>query len=200
MKTKSMDTWLSWKHLRSQFGKPVPFSQKVDLFYERLFGWQLHIADLCANGSADLRCIPHSGFAVLQICLSYFETIGKYEAGFCKNAESREHFKLGLKSVFRYLRRVPASRFEKVADRLYEAARCGLYHASQTSPGILLQRQRSALKFDAKRGSLTIDPHRLPVALKKHLDGYRKRLEACRNKRLCERFEARFNFDNPGFA
>ncbi|MGH9380206.1 MAG: hypothetical protein ACRD2Z_06295 [Thermoanaerobaculia bacterium] len=65
------------------------FDQKVDLFYEQALGWQLHLAELVANGGTAfgeegnregkvVSSIRHSGFAVLQICLSYFETIGYY--------------------------------------------------------------------------------------------------------------------------
>jgi hypothetical protein len=196
MTNKATDTWLSWKHRRSQFTKPIPFDKKVSLFYERLYGWQLHIADLCANKSTDeLR--DHSGFAVLHICLSYFETIGKYQAGFCHDSESRLHFDLGLKAVFEHTRRMPQKRFEDFSERLYKAARNGLYHASQTGPGVLLRVQPSAVRFDSGRGLVTIDPHRLPVRLKKHLDEYRSRLESRRKKKLCKDFEARFAHDNP---
>lgn len=194
------DTWLSWKHKRSQFRGPVSLAEKIELFYERIVGWQLEIADQCVNGSRDREGIPHSAFAGLQICLSYFETIGKYEAGCCKKGESEKHFKLGLKSVFPYLRRIPEERFDRLAARVYSAARCGLYHASQTGPGVLLRRQRSVLRFDAPRGVVFIDPHRLPVTLKAHLCAYRRRLERARSKRLRTNFEERFDFDNSELA
>lgn len=34
----------------SNLSWPRAFDQKVDLFYEQALGWQLHIADLVANG------------------------------------------------------------------------------------------------------------------------------------------------------
>jgi hypothetical protein len=172
----------------------------VELFYERILGWQLRIADTLVNGSNGHEPIPHSPFAALQVCLSYFEMIGKYEGGFTHDASSEKYFRLGLKSVFPYMRRLPADRFERLAKRLYKAARCGLYHAAQTGPGILLRRQRSVLRFSSKRGSITLDPHRLPILLQDHLLGYRRRLERGRNRRLCQNFEARFDHDNPGLA
>ena len=42
--------WITWKHQDSQLSWPLTFEQKVDLFYEQTLGWQLHIADLVANG------------------------------------------------------------------------------------------------------------------------------------------------------
>ena len=195
-----MDTWLSWKHRRSELSRSIPLSQKIDIFYERLCGWQLHIADQFVNGSSEQKMIPHAAFAALQVCLSYFETIGKYEAGYCHDDQSRHHFGLGLKSVFPHLRRVPSQRFNRVSKLLYQAARCGLYHASQTGPGVLLRRQQHVLRFNAHRGWIHVDPHRLPIALKKHLSVYRARLERSRNKKVQRQFENRFNHDNPGLA
>ena len=80
--------WITWKHEDTDFVAPLTFEQKVDVFYEQTLGWQLHIADLVANGGTtfgefklgkDGYSVPrirHSGFAVLHICLSYLELIG----------------------------------------------------------------------------------------------------------------------------
>src|SRR6266566_2699046 len=69
-------------------GSRLTFEEKVDVFYEQTLGWQLHIADLVANGGTtfgefklgtpgyDVLSIRHSGFAVLHMCLSYIEMIG----------------------------------------------------------------------------------------------------------------------------
>ena len=42
--------WITWKHEDSDFGAPLTFEQKVEVFYEQTLGWQLHIADLVASG------------------------------------------------------------------------------------------------------------------------------------------------------
>jgi hypothetical protein len=200
MAKRSRNSWLSWKHQRRDFKPPVPFDKKVDLFYERLFGWQLDVADHCINGGSGSPAIPHSAFAALQILLSYFETIGKYEAGYTGDHASKTHFKRGLRSVFPRLLRMPQADFDELADHLYDAARCGLYHASQTGRGILLARQRSPLRFVRRTKVITLDPHRLPALLKHHLDSYRKKLLGGRDPSLVAAFEARFALDNPGLA
>jgi len=41
--------WITWKHEHTDFGD-LTFEQKVEIFYEQTLGWQLHIADLVANG------------------------------------------------------------------------------------------------------------------------------------------------------
>ena len=76
---------VSRKHDDGDLTWPLALEVKIDIFYEQLLGWQLHVADLIANGAhpleggAKVETIPDSGFAVLHICLSYFETIGKYQ-------------------------------------------------------------------------------------------------------------------------
>ena len=42
--------WMTWKHEDADFGASFTFEQKVEVFYEQTLGWQLHIADLVANG------------------------------------------------------------------------------------------------------------------------------------------------------
>lgn len=80
-------TWISWRHQSSDFTHPLTYDEKVDVFYEQTLGWQLHIADLLANGGSafpegglgathPVRSVPHGGFAVLHICFSYFELVG----------------------------------------------------------------------------------------------------------------------------
>src|ERR1035437_6503686 len=101
--------WISWKHRKSDFTTKLTFEQKVDVFYEQTLGWQLHIADLLTNGGNTFDennpgspgeavvAIKHSGFAVLHICLSYFELIGSLVA---PNAKSlTDKFKLGVREV-----------------------------------------------------------------------------------------------------
>ena len=191
-------TWLSPVHLSSDFKSPVSFEKKVELFHARILGWQLEIADECANGINGQPADPHAGFAVLHLCLSYFETIAKYEAGYTGDDQSKKYFKLGLASVFPSLRRSQSAVFEKRSKLLYKAGRCGLYHVSQTSRGILLGKPPSALRFAPKMNFVQVNPSLLPKVLKKHLAAYRERLLRPRNKRLRQCFEKRFKHDNPG--
>ena len=45
---------ITWKHGSRQTPWPPSFEQKVDLFYHRVLGWQLHVADLASNGGKTL--------------------------------------------------------------------------------------------------------------------------------------------------
>ena len=196
--------WITWNQQSSDVPWPPPFEKKVDIFYQRALGWQLHIADLLANGgqplgeSFSVKPLRHSGFAVLQICLSYFETIGQYEQRKPATKTSTEYFKEGVVSVFPHLIAHHDKHVAGLLARLYKGARCGLYHNSMTMPGIGLgpPSDDMPLTYDAKTNKLAINPESLPRALKEHLEQYRARLLDSRNVELRQNFERRFDEHN----
>ena len=63
--------WITWKHQDTDFVMPLTnIDHKIEIFYERIWGWQLHIADLCINGGEShkredtlLKRLPQSGIA-----------------------------------------------------------------------------------------------------------------------------------------
>jgi len=200
--------WISWNHQDTDFAQPPAFDDKVGIFYERVWGWQLHIAELCLDGGKDhegkvkLPKIPHSAFAAMQIMLSYFEMIAKYEDGFVpanpKQGQSAKYFKAGVKSVFPSLASEKQADVDAFLETFYEKARCGLYHMAHTEAGIVLTgEQQEALRFDLANKVLAINPHRLPAVLKDHLDGYRRKLLDAANADLRKKFEDRYDYDNP---
>jgi hypothetical protein len=201
-----MGTWLTWKHNSDEFPLPWTFEQKVDVFYHRILGWQLHIADIVANGGKpfsekndadELKSIRHSGFAVLQICLSYFETVGKHQEINHQEKSPTELFKQGVHAVFPNLGEQDESISNKFLDMLYEGARCGLYHSSMTMPGIFLGNCSSAMLFKLNpKPHLIISPENLPKSLKHHLDTYRNELLKKENQKLRYNFEMRFDKEN----
>lgn len=199
--------FLSWKLQHTDFNQSLAFDDKVEIFYDRIWGWQLHIAELCLdggkdhNGEVDLPKIPHSAFAAMQIMLSYFEMIAKYEDGFVpanpRQGQSARYFKAGVKSVFPSLSNQNQSDVDSFLETFYEKARCGLYHMAQTEAGIVLTgNQQVALQFDLTSKVLVINPHRLPSVLKAHLDDYRKRLLDQSQVDLRDKFECRYDYDN----
>src|SRR5437016_4148448 len=109
--------WITWKHRDVDLAWPVTLEQKIEIFYQQAWGWQLHVADLIANGGyplggeAKVQPIRHSGFAVLQICLSYFETIGQYRA--LATGGSKRYFKAGVQAVLPGLQTIPEEVREK---------------------------------------------------------------------------------------
>ncbi len=201
-----MGVWLTWKHNSDEFPLPWTFEQKVDIFYHRVLGWQLHIADIAANGGKpfsekndtdELKSIRHSGFAILQICLSYFETIGKYQETNRQETSPTEFFKQGVHAVFPSLGKEDERHANMFLAMLYEGGRCGLYHSSMTMPGIFLGNCNSAMLFKLNPSPhLIISPELLPKALKRHLDIYCSELLKKENQKLRYNFETRFDKEN----
>ncbi len=199
--------WITWNiNTDNVTWPPVTIEEKIEIFYQRALGWQLHIADLLANGgqllgnSRYVGPLPHSGFAVLHVCMSYFETIGHYEQGKVVPPKGPKHFFAeGVRSVLpQLLADYGEPVFAELVTRLYKGARCGLYHNSMTVPNVGLgQPQGDApLAYDPTARLLAISPERLPRALKAHLEGFRARLLDPKEIELRQNFEYRFNEDN----
>ena len=176
---------ISWKDRDSDLEWPLSTEKKIDIFYQQTLGWQLHVADLLSNGGEELgngrkvEGINHSGFAVLQICLSYFETIGKCRA--LANGDG-PNFRAGAQDVFPELAKIPKSECEGLLGVLYRDARCALYHNSRThGVGLGQPQDGGALAFDPIAKKLVINPHRLPKVLKVHLERYRTELLDSKN-------------------
>lgn len=201
--------WITWKHEDTDFTASLTFEQKVDVFYEQTLGWQLHIADLVANGGTTfgefklgkagyaVPRIRHSGFAVLHICFSYIELVGSLVQA-TRNSSTKT-FEAGLRAIPGL---IDASQISKtVIDRLFEAARCGLYHEGRTRPGVGLGQPSdgNAIVFDPRSGTIGISPERLPQVLKAHLEQFRLELLDTTKAEIRDRFRQRFDsgFTDP---
>ncbi len=194
---------ITWKHKDTDFAGPWTLDQKIEIFRERCLGWQLHIADLMANGGTHLNGrnvippIPDSGFAVLHVCMSYFESIARYEEGDTTSDDPGVFFKKGVKSVFPAFLAGHASGAEALLKSIYKGARCGLYHCSMTKLGIALSdKPPEAVSYDAGRNEVTFNPHKLPLVLKAHLANYVKKVCDPAETDLRKNFEKRFDVEN----
>lgn len=168
----------------------MSLDRKIDVFADRVRGWQLDIAQQCADN------IKHSGFAVLHIICSYFEMIAKYKEGITNDKEvsSRRYFKKGFKEVFPALSSASKGIKEKQLEKLYNDVRCGLYHAGITGPGILLSGDYNfPVSFAHQDNKVQINPQKLVLALIEHFSSYIRQLCKPKNIELRRNFEARFD-------
>jgi hypothetical protein len=60
---------ITWNRKETDFSWPVSFEEKVEIFYQRALGWQLHIADLIANGGQPLGEFNLSNRCAIQASL-----------------------------------------------------------------------------------------------------------------------------------
>ncbi len=194
--------WISPNYQHTDFEWPLKFDDKVKLFFDRVSGWQLDIADLCVNGGKDLGGIVHepirgAGFGALFISFSYFELIARYEAGSIKKGESRNYFKRGVFSVFPSLKKEKdQGLIDSLLDVLYENARCGLYHHGMTGKGIVLTGEiEQPIISTSNPKQLIINPHLLVPVLKSHLVSYIEQLRDPAKNLQRHNFEKRFDHD-----
>ncbi len=142
--------WISPSYQDTDFPHPHTLETKITLFEDRVRRWKLDIADQLINGSQEKSPIRHSGYATLDIVVSYFEMIAKYEDGFI-GRKSEEYFKKGVYSVFPEFKNIPppaqtplspvgnvVSLIDVVLDLMYDGIRCGLYHSGITNGKIFL--------------------------------------------------------------
>jgi len=199
--------WITWKHETADFPARLNFEQKVEIFYEQTLGWHLHIADLVANGGTTfgefktgkpgypLPPIRHSGFAVVHLCLSYLELVGSLESP--KPLRPTKAFVRGVRSMPELIDLSTVS--NAALSKLYDRARCGLYHEGRTRAGVGLgfPPDGRPMAYHSSNDLFNVNPERLPPVLKAHLSRLRDRLLDRRNGALRKRFEQRFD---DGFA
>jgi hypothetical protein len=207
--------WISKNFQDSNFQQPLSLDDKIMIYEDRVLGWKLDIADQVINGVKRLNgteertAIPHSGYATLDILFSYFEMIGKYEAGFAQEGKSKYYFKEGVFAVFPQLRQgkisakppgvtgIVISMADFFQDIMYEGIRCGLYHAGATSGRVVLTGEiEQPFAIDPQNMLLIVNPHLLVPLLKEHFASYIARLREPSNQILRDNFEVRFDFDN----
>jgi hypothetical protein len=172
--------------VNEDFPADLSTDQKVEVFADRVRGWQIDIAKLCAASS------PHSGFAVLSILFSYFEMIAKYQAGYAESGQSEVFFGRGFLDVFRIHPDPPPDVKKQLIRKLYRDVRCGLYHNGLTGHGIALSGDLSDPIAYVPPDGIMINPHLLVPGVEKHFLGYIRRLRDSRNVDLRLNFEKRF--------
>lgn len=195
--------WITWKHETQDFPAQLSFEDKVEIFYEQTLGWHLHIADLVANGGTTfgefkagkpgytVRPIRHSGFAVVHLCLSYLELVGSLESP--KPLRPTKAFIAGVKSMPALIDVATVS--NRALSKLYDRARCGLYHEGRTRAGVGLgfPPDGRPMAYHSSNDLFNVNPERLPPVLKAHLAQLRTRLLDPTNTSLRQRFEQRFD-------
>lgn len=196
--------FISWKHQDDLKPSTLTIEEMVEIFYEQTLGWQLHIADLLANGGvsfgedgsrdgASVVPIRHSGFAVLQICLSYFETIGYYTPG--RRSGPTATFKKGFRAVFSDLADGDVVS-DEFAEAFYRDARCGLYHNVKAARvGLGWPPDGAAIAYLPGSDRVVVSPERLPGVLKQHLERFRVSILNQSNVQARRCFVARFSKD-----
>lgn len=181
----------SSKYYWDEFPNGIALDNKIEIYFDRVLGWQL----IPAQETADK--INHSGFAVLQIITSFFESIAKYREGYCEKDASKKFFKKGFELVFPQIQEAifDLTQRDELLEKIYDEIRCGLYHASLTGASTVITGQTNSA-IEIRPGVIIVNPHRIVEPLEVYLRNYVRDLRDAKNVELRQKFEARFDFDS----
>jgi hypothetical protein len=189
-------TATSRSHRDGQFGSHPTIDQKIEIFNERVLGWQIDVAEDMSRQYFDAlfandikKPMRHSGFAVISVIFSYFETIAQYLQGASSHCQSAAFFEYGFRDVY------PASCFQGYQIRnVYANIRCGMYHSGLTRPGVnISEGHQPTFRFDMN-DRLLVNPFTLVVDVKQHFVAYVTRLRGGLDADLRQRFETVFDY------
>lgn len=143
----------------------------VDVYQDRIMHWVIEPAKLLAN-------TEHGGPAAFCILLTYFEGAWSYLMGKSSSRRSKEYFQRGFADVFK-LSGNKESLLLRVAQILYEDARCGFFHDGLFRGKIFfadmnrdivvtLPKLNGKLDLEGDIQSILIDVKRCILAVEKH--------------------------------
>ncbi|MFO0958239.1 MAG: hypothetical protein U0800_12570 [Isosphaeraceae bacterium] len=190
-----MTTMISKSYTDSHFGASPKDVDKVEIFRDRVTGWQLDIAkeiirQIDATGDGDV--IHHAGYAVLSILTNYFEMIWQHIAGTSSNRRSGDFFAYGFKDVYKT---TPLSH-DDIKDIVYHRLRCGMYHDGYTRKGVTIKHNYPQdFEYDRANDELKVNPHTLVGTLETHFAAYIAKLQPGTNE--LRKFLAIFNQSMP---
>jgi len=190
---------ISRNYYHHDFSPTPSLDDKITIFDDRVRGWLIDMVDEMINTSCAIHpgLASHGGFAALMTLASYFETLAKMRAGYCREGRSSAYFTKGLDWVF------PAKFSEEEARLVYREVRCGLYHAAITGPRVVLSATYSealSCQPDISGTFVVANPHLLPKVLRGHLESYVKDLRDRNAATLRTNFERYFDWLGGGPA
>lgn len=143
--------------------------EKIDAFEKHVFDRQLRIAQILGDHftkNAEGDPLAQSAFAVMSLCLNYFEMIEQFAMGQSSNSNSPEFFKRGFQRVF------PNSEFTaNEISRIYGLLRCGLYHTAMPKGRCGLTRELHE-PIKVSNGDLLINPSLLVDSIIAHFEQF----------------------------
>jgi hypothetical protein len=186
-----MVTRISPHHLADEYSGHWNDDDKIEVFLDRIMGWQLRPAHNILGAK-----IPDCEIAVLSIIVSYFEMIAKYEDGFIGTGRSAFYFRKGLLSVF------PTIEPDSVTllSSLYHNLRCGLYHSALPSARVILgSNPTGSIGFNEAHDLLMVNVELLLNDIALHFEAISARVRNPENRELRSNVIKRIDAENKIF-
>ncbi len=190
-----MTTMISKSYTDSYFGPNPTDANKVEIYRDRVTGWQLDIAkDLIRqiDATGDAGVIHHAGYAVLSILTNYFEMIWQHIAGTSSNRQSADYFAYGFRDVYK----TSPLTHDEIKNIVYHRLRCGMYHDGYTRIGVTISHKYPQdFEYDRADDELKVNPHTLVGTLETHFATYLSKLRPGTNE--MRKFLMMFNRTMP---
>jgi len=185
-----MPTRISRKFSDTDFGGKPNLDQKIEIFEDRVMGWQIDIAEELRRLIVDLKnngtTIQHAGFGLLSILFSYFEMLTQYKQGTDSKNKSTDFLKKGLEDVF------PKKFTDDERKDIADLVRNGLYHSTFTKKGVLLHGDYSD-SIAIKCGIVLVNPHKMVDDIKTHFQKYIADLKSRKDATEVANFEKMYD-------
>jgi hypothetical protein len=157
---------------------PYNINDKIKIYERQIKEWFLNKVSRSIRGK-------NYGMIVLMVCLSYLEGVQQYRNGrSSENRESRAFFRESLNRIYPELNHWQLK-------KLYEQARCGLFHNGMTDSMIVYSYDYDQAFDFNEEGTIKINPKILLTDIKKDFRKYLKELRT--NPELRDRFNRMFN-------
>lgn len=128
---------------------PTNILDKIKIYERQVKGWFLE---------PTLRMVKYKpenkGFLVLMSCLSYFEGVEQYRTGISSQGNSQRTFINAMNRLY------PGQFSENQIRRLYNQARCGLFHDGMTKGQIIINRTYDN-SIEITNNDIKINPQKL---------------------------------------
>jgi len=171
-----MDTFISPNYSQEKLDNPT-MDDLIDVFKDRVLNWLFE--------PAKRLLIEKDGcFGVLCLLLTYFEGIWSYFTGVDSRGNSKRYFKDAFLDVFGQSGHT-LDLLGRVAEILYEDARCGFFHDGMLRSRIYMveldkhdmlitlpRKQDGSVDVNGKIQSVLIDPKYFMAAIERHFVDY----------------------------
>jgi len=170
------------------FPNGMTLENKIDVFEDRISGWQIGIAKKMIQGG-----IQHSDLALLQIVVCYFEMLGMYRSGYIGDHQSSSNFKKGFRATFPEI----GEKEEGFLNAFYKKIRNGVYHIGLPKAGVILScHTPGSVAFIPGTTILAVCASRLVEDIDIKFHQYVTDLRNPEKAELRRNFESRFHYDN----
>jgi hypothetical protein len=175
------DNWVSPHFTEADKGSTPDNDALIEVFRDRIDGWQLSIAEEMLRQIEDSPLYPamkHAAYALISVVFSYFEMVGQLVKMPGKKTGATDDFVAGFEDVY------PAWKGRtRDIETVYDRIRCGMFHNGYTKRGVYIDGDYT-VTFELKSGIVQLNPHTLVRDLRKHFTALTTRLEIKTNSNL----------------